>query len=201
MEHPMNNSSKSDLISFLDYALNKGLVPAGTVRGWRAAVNAALGDIADDSDVSQIDVETELVKYNNRNPNSVAPDTLRRYKTWVTAAIQNFNAYRLDPMNYKPKSSFGNAKRTNNGEGTSKGSKNIKYPAKDARSSNESSANLASNPLVQIHVNSQATGITLTYPLRVDFRAQIVVPSDLNVLEAKRLGAFIMTLAQDFAPG
>ena len=43
-------------------------------------------------------------------------------------------------------------------------------------------------------------GISLEYPLRPDLLAQVVVPRDLTVEEARRMGAFLVTLAVDFRP-
>jgi hypothetical protein len=43
-------------------------------------------------------------------------------------------------------------------------------------------------------------GIALEYPLRPDLLAQVVVPRDLTVEEARRMGAFLVTLAVDFKP-
>jgi hypothetical protein len=43
-----------------------------------------------------------------------------------------------------------------------------------------------------------ADGIALEYPLRPDLLAHVVVPRDLTVEEARRMGAFLVTLAVDF---
>jgi hypothetical protein len=42
--------------------------------------------------------------------------------------------------------------------------------------------------------------MALEYPLRSDLLAQVVVPRDLTVEEAQRMGAFLLTLAVDFKP-
>ncbi len=42
--------------------------------------------------------------------------------------------------------------------------------------------------------------ISLEYPLRPDLLAQVVIPRDLTVEEARRMGAFLVTLAVDFRP-
>ena len=44
------------------------------------------------------------------------------------------------------------------------------------------------------------TEIALDYPLRPDLLAQVIVPRDLTVEEARRMGAFLVTLAVDFRP-
>jgi hypothetical protein len=47
-------------------------------------------------------------------------------------------------------------------------------------------------------VPDPAGDIALAYPLRPDLLAQVVVPRDLTVEEARRMGAFLVTLAVDF---
>jgi len=42
--------------------------------------------------------------------------------------------------------------------------------------------------------------MSLDFPLRSDLLAQVVVPRDLTVEEAHRMGAFLETLAIDFRP-
>jgi hypothetical protein len=42
-------------------------------------------------------------------------------------------------------------------------------------------------------------GLAYSYPLRGDFMAQLVLPYDLTDLEAKRLGAFLLSLANLYA--
>jgi len=39
--------------------------------------------------------------------------------------------------------------------------------------------------------------LTLDYPLRTDFIAQVVVPSDLTTEEARRMVEFLLTLTVD----
>ena len=43
-------------------------------------------------------------------------------------------------------------------------------------------------------------GLALEYPLRPGFLAQVVVPPDLTVDEARRMGAFLLTLSPDYKP-
>ena len=45
-----------------------------------------------------------------------------------------------------------------------------------------------------------SNSMALDYPLRSDLLAQVVVPRDLTVAEAERMGAFLLTLAVDFRP-
>jgi hypothetical protein len=42
--------------------------------------------------------------------------------------------------------------------------------------------------------------LRLSYPMRDDVLAEIAVPRTMTTEEARRLCAFVMTLAKDFAP-
>lgn len=42
--------------------------------------------------------------------------------------------------------------------------------------------------------------LAFSYPLRSDFMAQVVIPENLTVEEANRLGAFLLTFAVDYKP-
>ncbi len=42
----------------------------------------------------------------------------------------------------------------------------------------------------------KSNGLSMPFPLRVDFTAQVVIPVDLTQLEADRLSAFLKTLAK-----
>jgi hypothetical protein len=49
--------------------------------------------------------------------------------------------------------------------------------------------------------SSELGGVALSFPVRPGFLAQVMVPADLTVDEARRMGAFLLTLAPDFRPG
>ena len=46
----------------------------------------------------------------------------------------------------------------------------------------------------------ESGGVALSFPVRPGFLAHVVVPADLTVDEARRMGAFLLTLAPDFRP-
>ena len=59
---------------------------------------------------------------------------------------------------------------------------------------------LADARLAAFHARDPITptpGLALSYPLRPDFLAQVVIPRDMTVSEARRLSAFVMTLTVD----
>ncbi len=179
--------SKNALMRFLDAVVAKGLMNANTAGGLKAACTKILDDVADGEDVRGIDVNTAVIRYNNRNPGVLAPNSLAEYQRRVSRAIQDFVRWVEDPAAFKPRSRAATMKN---------GRKAEAKPEKSAvREQNEPPFSVHASPSV-----STSAGLPLSYPLRPDFLAQVVIPRDLTVEEARRLGAFLMTLAADFRP-
>lgn len=180
--------SKNALMKFLDTVVAKGLMNANTAGGLKAACSRILDDLANTDDVRGVDVNTAVVRYNNRNPGALSPNSLAEYQRRVSRAILDFVSWVENPASFKPRA------RGASGENGRK-TENI--------SSGRVAANHPDRPLSTTHAVSPAptsTGLPLSYPLRPDFLAQVVIPRDLTSEEARRLGAFLLTLAADFRP-
>nr|WP_290228156.1 hypothetical protein [Trichocoleus desertorum] len=175
--------SKESFLKFLDYLVDRGLIKYQTVRGWRSAASKLLNDLSDaeEADVRTIDLELAVHKAANREPGLISPQSLKTYQQRIAIAIQEFVAWRSNPAGYKPRSSNGQT-------GTNKSVERLVVQERSISEKHERE-NLI------LH-----SGLTLSYPLRSDFLAQVVIPRDLNVVEAKRLGAFLLTIAVDYQP-
>jgi hypothetical protein len=177
--------SKNALMRFLDTVVAKGLMNANTAGGLKAACSRILDDLADTDDVRGVDVNTAVVRYNNRNPGALSPNSLAEYQRRVSRAISDFVSWVESPASFKPRvrgASGKNGRKTENASGQ---------------------RTAAAHPDTPVHMASltpASTGLPLSYPLRPDFLAQVVIPRDLTAEEARRLGAFLMTLAADFRP-
>jgi hypothetical protein len=177
--------SKNAVMKFLDTVVAKGLMNANTAGGLKAACSRILDDLAATDDVRGVDVNTAVIRYNNRNPGALSPNSLAEYQRRVSRAISDFVSWVENPANFKP--------RTRGASG--------KNGLKAENASKQRAA--AAHPDTPIHAASPAptsTGLPLSYPLRPDFLAQVVIPRDLTAEEARRLGAFLLTLAADFRP-
>lgn len=189
----MDKPTKSNVLTFIDYSISKGLVNANTGGGWKAACNKILENYAPDDDVSGIDVPSEVIRYNNRHPGALSPDSLNQYQKRVTLVISEFAKYLGSPTTYK---GVGGAIRPSNG-------KSGKRKAETA--SNVTDAVIIDPKPVQPSkalVNAVTgtvtdTSLVMPFPLRTTFLAQIVIPHDLTRNEANRLSNFIMALARD----
>lgn len=179
--------SKNALMKFLDTVVAKGLINANTAGGLKAACSRILDDLADTDDVRGVDVNTAVVRYNNRNPGALSPNSLAEYQRRVSRAISDFVSWVENPASFKPRArgaSGKNGRKTENAGG---------QRATATHSDTPHTANAASPA-------PTSTGLPLSYPLRSDFLAQVVIPRDLTSEEARRLGAFLLTLAADFRP-
>ncbi|MEP7293571.1 MAG: hypothetical protein ABI835_17425 [Chloroflexota bacterium] len=190
--------SKSAFLKFLDFASEKGLVKFETVRTWRVSASKLLTDLseAEEGDVRLIDVDISARKVANRNPNDLSPSSLNTYKNRVGLAIKEFVAWRDDPTGYKPRGITTKerpkfAKSANGRSDTGNQSQTRRQEAEFQEKNTEISTR-------EVPVTSG--GLPLSFPLRPDFLAQIVIPRDLTVEEAKRLGAFLLTIGVDYKP-
>lgn len=179
--------SKNALMKFLDTVVAKGLMNAHTAAGLKAACAKILDDVSDNEDVRGIDINTSVIRYNNRNPGILAPNSLAEYQRRVSRAIFDFVRWAEDPAGFKPRSRGG----AKNGR---------KMEVKPDKRATAHEQNPPPPPAHGIPAGSASAGLPLSFPLRPDFLAQVVIPRDLTAEEARRLGAFLLTLASDFRP-
>jgi hypothetical protein len=188
-----HDHSLEALKQFLHYIGDKGLIGGAQAQAWRVAVGKILQDVSDAeaADVRKIDIDLALRKFVNRNPGKLSPNSLGEYKRRATAAIQEFISWTSDPTGYKPRAATGSRSPSS---GKRVGGLADREKSKASTTTSPPTAPISSEPPAP----QPAGGLPLPYPLRPDFLAQVVIPRDLTMEEAKRLGAFLTTLAIDF---
>jgi hypothetical protein len=189
----MNTFSKSHLIQFLDMALSKGLVNTNTGGAWKAAVNKILGDLHDDQEVHELDIHDAVIRYNNKFPGELTPDSLKKYEQRAKMAIEQFVKYKTDPMNFKTPS---RGIKATNGKDPDKPKKRPADAPKTAPPGTGGTT-LTGHPPTVIVGKPADPGLQIPFPLRQDFVAQIHIPRNLSTEEAKRLSVFIQALGHD----
>ena len=178
--------SRAALARFIEFVVAKGLVHPATAQGWRVATSKVLEDLTptEGADVREIDVQATFKGFLNRYPGRLSPASVGEYRRRVGRAIEEFVRWMDDPGSY----AFRSPPR----------------PAKaDTRRRPEPEPTLSPSPArsqPKALLPTRPDGIALEYPLRPDLLAQVVVPRDLTVEEAHRMGAFLVTLAVDFKP-
>lgn len=188
----MQNYSKQALMDFIETSINKGWSNPNTGGGVRAACRQILEQVGPAEDVRQVDVGLALKQFANRNPGKLSGDSLRVYESRVRGAIENFTAFVTDPVSYKP-TTKGGAPRARRSE-----QRNGKEASAPTGKTEASPASVHSVPhAVTSRASASDTSLTLPFPLRPDFLAQVTVPRDMTKDEAKRLAVFIDALAQE----
>ena len=179
--------SRAALARFIEFVVAKGLVHPATAQGWRVATTKVLEELtpAEEQDVRTIDVEATFKEFLNRYPGRLSPASVGEYRRRVHRAIEEFVGWMADPGSYA-----------------------FRPPARPAKADTRRRLDpeaAAAGPPVRARPQDRpalprANSMSLEYPLRSDLLAQVVVPRDLTVEEAQRMGAFLLTLAVDFRP-
>ena len=174
--------SRAALARFIEFVVDKGLVNPSTAQGWRVATGKVLDQLApeEEADVRRIDVDGVFRAFLNRNPGRLSPVSVGEYRRRVGRAIEEFVKWVEDPGGYGSRAAAWAARS----EARPRARAPLPPPAARERPG-----------------EGAAGGIALSYPLRPGYLAQVTVPRDLTVEEARRMGAFLLTLAADYRPG
>ncbi len=182
--------SKDALIAFIESMERRGTLPAKKTKVWLTAIRAMLTDLspAEDADIRKLDVESAFQRVYNKSPTKYGPATLQEYRVRINRAISEFERWAADPSGYKY-----------SGPSVDRDKMNARKEAKASALNSPQTG-----PPKKVRADSpppaQSNGLALQYPLRPDFLAQVLIPRDLKADEARRIAAFIKTLATDFSP-
>lgn len=192
----MAAATKKAVMEFLGYSIAKGLVNSNTGGGLKAAATKILEDFQDDDDVAEIDVPAEVLRYHNRHPGQLSPDTLAQYQKRVITILSEFAKYQASPTTYKgmsrgPVASSVSTKPTSKKD-------NKKFVVKQLPQA-ESAAMPEPAPQQQRLTAATESSLMMPFPLRPNFLVQIIVPRDMTKDEASRLCTFITALGHDHA--
>jgi hypothetical protein len=187
--------SRAALARFIEFVVDKNLVHPATAQGWRVATTKVLEELPAEgtADVRRIDVDATFRTFLHRNPGRLSPASVGEYRRRVGRAIEDFVRWVEDPGAY----AFRGAPRPPRAEPRRRPDSAGERGASAPRSGGSHESARSAGPSAG---GIQATEISLEYPLRPDQLAQVVVPRDLTVEEARRMGAFLVTLAVDFRP-
>jgi hypothetical protein len=213
---PEPDYSRAALARFIEFVVDKSLVHPATAQGWRVATTKVLEDLPVESraDVRRIDVDVTFREFLHRNPGRLSPASVGEYRRRVGRAIEEFVRWVEDPGGYafrgatrRPRPSSrrsssepGMNRRPNDGSRDKGDGDRGEGGAHPAFGSGVASGSAAARSGGAPGGDRPGAGIALAYPLRPDLLAEVVVPRDLTVEEARRMGAFLVTLAVDFKP-
>ena len=182
----MSENAKLQLIEFLSWAAEKGMMKKTTASAIKAACNAVLSvlDEGESADVTNINLETVFHRYENLHGFDVAPATMKAYRQRVSYAVEEFRKYNENKSGWKPSG----GQRTNSSQPRSKkGSQNNR-----PNDGNDGNDGIDHNPNSNI---DEVSKITHRFPLRRDLVVSISgIPFDVKKAEMARLTAFLSNL-------
>jgi hypothetical protein len=184
-----NARSTADLLKFLDYLAEKGLMPAATAASRKASANKMLAVLSEEEacDVTTIDMDDVALRFHNLNGQQYTPGSIQTYKSRVGSAIDDFRAYLANPLGFRSSSKPRQRPRppkeavTVLGVGTASGTS---AAAAVAHSLPSAPSPIGAN--------------ILPVPLRPDLTIQIAgLPFDLTPAEAKKIANIILAHASE----
>lgn len=172
--------SREAVADFLDYASNKGLINKATASARKAAFKrvSAILEPHEAQDVSKLDLDEVMHRFSNLEGSAFTPDSLTTYRSRVRTVLDDFLAWKKDPMAFRPRTSTAGRKASKVAA--------TKPDAAPLRRADP--APVAASNLSQTH--------SLPIPLRSDLTVFVHgVPFDLSKAEAKRIANVILAMA------
>jgi hypothetical protein len=193
--------SRAALARFIEFVVAKGLVNPSTGQGWRVATSKVLEELTPEelADVRRIDPEATFRAFLHRHPGRLSPASVGEYRRRVGRAIEEFVRWVDDPGAYGTPGSGA----VRGGDGASLRRRRSRGGARPVPGASEQAVNghqTSGQASQQLSAPRARDGLALEYPLRPGFLAQVVIPADLTVDEARRMGAFLLTLSPDYRP-
>lgn len=174
--------NREDVVGFLEYCKEKGLMAGPTADARKAAVNQVLGILSDDeaADVAAIDLDAVMRRFQNRHGTRYTPESLKTYKARVKNSIYDFLRFRENPMDFRITPT---TKRLLKKKKPENGAAFQEHTAGDS-----SGARINAIPLM--------TASTLPIQIRQDLTVLIHgLPFDLNEIEARKIANVVLALA------
>jgi hypothetical protein len=193
--------SRAALARFIEFVVAKGLVNPSTAQGWRVATSKVLEELTPEelADVRRIDPEATFRAFLHRHPGRLSPASVGEYRRRVGRAIEEFVRWVDDPGSYGTSGSAGarGAEGSGSRRRRGRGGPQAESGTPESGLDGQRADGPAGRPLSAARPRG---GLALEYPRRPGFLAHVVVPPDLTVDEARRMGAFLLTLSPDYKP-
>lgn len=178
----LTNKTGKSLLDFWDWAANKRLVNKNTALGLRSAAQKVLevDDNWESIDVAELDIEDILRRFETLRATEYKPGSLATYKSRFRKAVEMYLDYLSSPSTWSP----GIRRRSQKRRGANQ---------EVALNGGGSSVQTISNGVTA--ATDRSTFIEYPFPLRAGCVARFSLPPDLTAAEARRLSAFIASLA------
>jgi hypothetical protein len=180
--------SKAALLDFLDYLARKGLMNKTTASSRKAAANNVLSILDDDeaADVSILDIDDVMRRFNNLNGMKYTSDSLSTYKSRVKSAIDDFVSYVDNPMAFKPSVGASGRKSVDRSRGP------------DSRSQNNETSSRTSTPAQDFKMPPPVASMVLPIPIRADLTVYVQgLPYNLTQSEASKIANVVRAMVAE----
>jgi hypothetical protein len=174
----MEKNAKS-LVDHWAWAAEKGLMNRNTAAGLRSAcsrVFEVLGDDWEQADVSNLDIEDLLLRFQNLRKKEFVPQVLETYKQRFRKAVASYFEYLENPGAWRPSAQ-------EKPVATHRGGRSPKHPQATAEVAASSSAGRVGVGYVEY-----------PFPLRPGVLARLILPLKITKDDVTRLSAFMSML-------
>lgn len=172
--------SREELLNFLDYLAEKGLMSPVTARSRKASANRVLSILSDEeaADITNLDIDQIMARFSNLEGRKYTPESLMTYKSRVKSAVEDFGAYLSNPLSFRP----GAQPRDRRSAGNKLRREVSPRPTGTEPTHSEKEPAAAAN--------------ILNIPLRSDLIVRIQgLPFDITPAEAKKISNVILAMA------
>jgi hypothetical protein len=174
----MEKNARS-LVDHWTWAADKGLMNGNTAAGLRSACTQILqviGDGWETTDITGLDVDDLLLRFQNLKKKDYTPQVLELYKKRFRKAVASYLSYLESPGSWKPSTQ--------------------ERPATSQRSDRSNQRQQPTGQVVASETRYRASSSEVEYlfPLRAGVMARLVLPRDLTRDDVNRLNAFMSML-------
>jgi hypothetical protein len=176
-----------DLMKFLDYMLDKGLLNRNTAVGRKAVVGKVFQalDAEARQDVLAVDVDDVMNRFINKAGSNYTPDSLQTYKSRLKSVLDDFRAYKTNPMGFRPTVAIRSTKQK------------VENPRQKTPAADDGIQQEAPRQQYAPHASIPSDDI-LPVKLRPDLVVRIQgLPHDLTSAEANRLCTVLRAFVAD----
>ena len=173
------DANARSLVDHWAWAADKGLMNRNTAAGLSSACTRVLEVIGDDwekTDVTALDVEELLIRFQNLKKKDFLPQVLVVYKQRFRKAVASYLEYLQNPGGWKPGTQ----------EKAAASQRNNRTPKPPSTTTAVSAATAAN----RIGVGE----VEYPFPLRPGVMARLILPSNLTKQDVNRLAAFMAML-------
>jgi len=179
------NASREDFVRFIDYLGDKGLIAKATAASRRTAATKVLEVLSDEEalDVTSLDIDLLMSRFDNLNPRQYTPDSLQTYRSRLNKGLEDFRSYLDNPISFRPASASKPRKEPGNGQ-----KKKSQKPESVVRQPDH-----PGTPAVEL-----PNANVLPIPLRQNLTVRVFgLPFDLTKAEATKIANIILAHAMD----